>query len=543
MPRQPIEREATSIDALVVGAGVAGVYALYRLKRLGFSARLVETAPGAGGTWYWARYPGCRCDLESIDYSFSFSEELEQEWVWSERYASQPEILRYINHVIDRFDLRRDMQFNTRVTAARFNADDAHWTVDTDGAGQFRCRFLVMASGAISAANIPNIPGLADFKGETFHTGRWPEQDVDFAGKHVAVVGTGSSGIQVIPELAKRAEKLTVFQRTPQYSVPAQNRPLAPQDLGEVKATYRTRRQQARDSKRGFPLHPSTKEFHQRSALEFSVEDQERAMELAWRRGGPPFTAIFADVYTDLAANEVVAEFVRNKIRAIVHNPATVQKLLPTSYPIGAKRICADTEYFDTFNRDNVDLVDLRADPIIRIHEHGIETASGLRNIDAIVFATGYDASTGALLRIDISGEHGEKLADKWSDGPRAHLGLMVAGFPNLFMIHGPLSASVLVNMILGAEQHVEWIADCLAYLRDHDLNRIEPTEQAEEFWGTHVQEVASATLLPLANSWYMGANIEGKRRMIYAYAGGFNTYGHVLAREADTDYKGFTLA
>jgi cyclohexanone monooxygenase len=526
------------VDAVIVGAGFAGLYALHRLRGLGMSAQVFEAGDGIGGTWYWNRYPGARCDVESMDYSYSFSPELEQEWTWTERYASQPEILEYINHVADRFDLRRDIQLSTRVTTAVFDATTSRWTVETSRGDRVSAQFCIMATGCLSTAQMPRFKGLETFEGRWYHTGRWPHEGVDFTGQRVAVIGTGSSAIQSIPIIAEQAAHLFVFQRTPNYSIPARNAPMDPEYQRAWKANYAEHRRQARESRIGFVVERS-----EASALEVSEHERRREYEARWNRGGLGFSATFVDLLTSEQANETAAAFFEEKIRAIVRDPAVARSLVPRDYPLGTKRLCVDTDYYATFNRPNVTLVDIRTSPIEAITPGGLRTADAAYTVDSLVFAIGFDAMTGALLGIDIRGRAGATLRDKWAAGPRTYLGIAVAGFPNLFTITGPGSPSVLSNMIVSIEQHVDWIADCVAYLRDRGLTAIEPTVQAEDAWVQHVNEVGHMTLYPRANSWYMGANVPGKPRIFMPYIGGVGAYRQKCDDVAAKHYEGFTLS
>jgi cation diffusion facilitator CzcD-associated flavoprotein CzcO len=526
------------VDAVIVGAGFAGLYALYRMRGLDLSAQVFEAGDGVGGTWYWNRYPGARCDVESMDYSYSFSDELQQEWRWTERYSAQPEILSYINHVADRFDLRRDVRFSTRVTEAVFDEAAARWTVRTDRGDEVAARFCIMATGCLSTPQLPPpFPGIETFEGKWYHTGRWPHEGVDFTGQRVGIIGTGSSAIQSIPLIAQQAAQLFVFQRTPNYSIPAHNTALDPDYEQQVKANYAEFRREARESRIGFVA-----QANNYAALSISAEERRREYEARWNRGGLGFGFAFTDLLTDERANETAAEFFRDKIRSIVRDPNVAEVLAPRDYPLGTKRMCVDTSYYDTFNRDNVTLVNLRETPIETITAHGLRTSEGEYPLDAIVFAIGYDAMTGALSNIDIRGRGGETLRRKWADGPRSYLGLAIAGFPNLFTITGPGSPSVLSNMIVSIEQHVDWIADCIAYLREHGLRTAEATTAAEEAWVAHVNEVGHATLYPRANSWYMGANIPGKPRIFMPYIGGVGIYRQKCDEVAANDYAGFSL-
>ncbi len=526
------------LHAVIVGAGFAGLYMLHRLRQLGLSARVFEAGAGIGGTWYWNRYPGARCDVESMDYSYSFSDELQQEWKWSERYASQPEILTYINHVADRFDLRRDIQVGTRVTAAIFDEAGRRWTVTTDRGDRVSARFCIMATGCLSTAQVPKFRGRESFRGATYHTGRWPHEGVDFSGQRVGVIGTGSSAIQSIPIIAAEAAHLFVFQRTPNFSVPARNAPLDPDFERQVKASYADFRRQARESRVGFVVDRS-----EASALAVTQEERRREYEKRWGRGGLGFTATYVDLLLDKDANDTAAEFCREKIRAAVHDPEIAEILLPKDYPVGTKRMCVDTGYYETFNRDNVTLVDIRRAPIEAITPDGLRTREAAYALDSLVFATGFDAMTGALLGIDIRGRGGRTLSDAWAEGPRTYLGLTVAGFPNLFAITGPGSPSVLSNMIVSIEQHVDWIADCIDRMRAQHHATIEATAAAQEAWVAHVNEIGHATLYPRANSWYMGANIPGKPRVFMPYIGGVGAYRQICDGVAAKGYEGFTLA
>ena len=544
-------------DVVVVGAGFAGLYMVHRLRGLGFTVRAFEAGDGVGGTWYWNRYPGARCDVESLEYSYQFSEELQQEWSWSERYSGQPEILRYANHVADRFDLRRDIEFNRRVVSARFDERASGWLIevahasesaaaplDGDGTGNGRggetvfASFVVMATGCLSAANLPSFEGIDDFEGAKYHTGAWPHEGVDFTGLRVGVVGTGSSAIQAIPVIAEEAAHLTVFQRTPNYSIPARNSAMDLEREAEVKAEYPAFRARNRQMPAGLgaDMNPMHDEF-----AEVPPEERRRRLEERWEYGGFSFMASFADMLMSQEANDAAAGFVREKIRGIVDNPEVADLLSPANV-IGCKRICLDSGYFETFNRSNVSLVDVSSEPIEKITESGLRTGGREFELDAIVFATGFDAMTGALARIDIRGRGGRALRSKWEDGPRAYLGLGVAGFPNLFVITGPGSPSVLSNMLPSIEQHVDWIADCMAWMRNRGHAAIEATPEAENEWVAHVGEVAGATLYPTCNSWYLGANVPGKPRVFMPYLG-FPPYVEKCDAVAANDYEGFELS
>jgi cyclohexanone monooxygenase len=531
-------KQPVAFDAVIVGAGFAGLYMLHRLRGLGLSARVIEAADGVGGTWYWNRYPGARCDVESLEYQTGFDADLPREWKWSERYASQPEILRYINHVADRFDLRRDIQFETRVTSARFDEATNRWNIATDRGERLSARYCIMATGCLSSPRKPDIDGLDAFEGDWYHTAYWPHEGVDFTGKRVGVIGTGSSAIQSIPLIAKQAAQLTVFQRTANFSIPAHNGPIDSETERELTADYIETRRRALDTGAGL-LGPASDRF----AMAVSEEERNAEYEARWNHGGLRMGGAFMDILISPEANETAAEFVRDKIRGIVKDPATAELLCPRDFPLGAKRLCVDTGYFETFNRDNVSLVDIKASPIAAITPKGIRTTEREYEFDAIVFATGFDAMTGALLAMDIRGRGGLPLADVWHAGPRSYLGLQVAGFPNLFTITGPGSPSVLSNMLVSIEQHVDWIAGCVEYMLERGLVTIEPAPEAQDAWVDHVNQVASLTLFPRANSWYMGANIPGKPRVFMPYIGGLSTYRQKCEAVAANGYEGFALA
>jgi cyclohexanone monooxygenase len=510
-----------TVDVVIVGAGFGGMYMLHRLRGLGLSAVVFDTAGGVGGTWYWNRYPGARCDVESMQYSYSFSEDLQQEWTWSEVFAGQPEILRYANFVADKLDLKRDMWFETRVTEAVFDPATHRWAVRTDRGDAVSARYCAMATGCLSAARMPDFPGQELFTGKTYHTGHWPHEGVDFTGLRVGVIGTGSSAIQSIPVIAQQAAHVTVFQRTPNFSIPSRNRPMTPDYEQSWKQVYPTRRAEARMTRNGVLANPNDK-----SAIETEEAERLATYEKRWESGGTTFMAAFNDLIFNKASNDTAAEFVRGKIKAMVQDPVKAELLAPTSHPIGTKRICVDTDYYLTYNRPNVDLVDVRNAPVEALTADGLRVGGKDYAFDAIVFATGFDAMTGALTRMNIIGRDGQTLAAKWEAGPRTYLGLMTAGFPNLFMITGPGSPSVLSNMMVSIEQHVDWIADCLGYLTGRQQDCIEPTLAAEDAWVEHVNQVAHTTLYPSAASWYMGANIPGKPRVFTPYIGGVGRIG-----------------
>lgn len=526
-----------AVDAVVVGAGFAGLYALHELRAQGLSVRVFEAAPEVGGTWYYNRYPGARCDVESVDYSYSFSPDLEKEWDWSEKYATQAEILRYLNWVADKLELRSGITFNTRVTAAVLDEESLRWTVRTDTGETVRARFCIMATGPLSAALTPEFPGLNTFEGDVYHTAHWPHEPVDFTGKRVAVIGTGSSGIQSVPLIADQAERLYVFQRTANYSVPAGNKPLSDADRARVKADYPERRRMSWRSGGGSP-HVA----HPKLTMEASPEERREAFEHRWQLGGVLFSKTFSDQMIDPVANDEARKFYEEKIRAIIDDPAVADMLIPNDHPIGTKRICTDTNYFQTFNRPHVSLISVRNTPIESIDATGITTSDAHYDVDAIVLATGFDAMTGALGKIDIIGRGGERLRDDWAAGPRTYLGLGVDGYPNLFLVSGPGAPAVLANMVLHAEAHVNWIAEAVEYLDAHGYDAIEATDTAVEDWGDELARRADTTLFTKANSWYMGANVPGKPRGFMLFIGGFAAYLDICRDVANAGYKGFRL-
>ena len=526
-------------DVVVVGAGFAGLYQLHKLRQLGFSVRVIEAAADVGGTWTWNRYPGARCDIPTTDYSYSFDPALESAWTWSEKYATQPEILRYAQFVAERYDLRRDIDFNTRLDAASWDASSGRWLLRTDTDKTLRCQYLVMASGCLSLPKAAEIEGADRFKGEVYFTSRWPHAGVDFSGKRVAVIGTGSSGIQSIPIIAGQARQLTVFQRTPNFSIPAGNGPVRPERLAPLLADRDAYRQAARWSRAGVPNEP-TQVMGRFSAPEL----QRERFEAAWQTGELiPILGVFADQILFPEANAIVAGMVREKIRSVVQDPQTAALLSPQDHPFGTKRPCLDTGYYATFNQPHVRLIDLRSRPIQRITESGIELADETMSFDAIVYATGFDAMTGAVVAVDITGRDGQTLKQKWAQGPTTYLGLMNVGFPNRFTITGPGSPSVLSNMKVSIEQHVDWVANCLAHLRSQGLATIEPTPAAEAGWVTHVNDCANITLFPSADSWYMGANVPGKPRVFLPYVGGVDAYRQACDEVVAAGYLGFAMS
>lgn len=533
-------RGLTAYDAVVVGAGFAGIYAMYRLRKEGLKAICYEAGEGVGGTWYWNRYPGAACDFESVEYSYSFDEQLQQEWKWSTRMARQPEIKAYLDHVTDRYDLRRDMRFSTRVTAAHFDDATSLWTVSTDRGDRVTARHVVMATGCLSTPKPIEYPGADSFKGEILRTAFWPKEPVDFSGKRVGVVGTGSSAIQAIPIIAEQAKHLTVFQRTPNFSIPAGNGPLTEEQDRLQKQAYADLRRREWDSDVGIcaKLAPDT-----RKALDCTPEEREAEYEKRWAAGGLYFYCSFVDLLVDKEANRTITEFAQRKIRAKVKDPKVAELLVPKDYPFGAKRICADTGYYETFNRDNVTLVDVKSTPIREIVPEGLKVGDQVHELDMLVFATGFDAMTGTLLNIDIVGRGGKRFKDHWGDGPRSLYGIMPSGFPNLYITTGPGSPSVLYNMVLGNEYHVDWIMGCIRHLERHGSTTIEAKPEPEMQWRETVNAIGKMTLFGEASSWYMGDNVPGKPRVILPYLGGFRSYKKICDDEAASGYPNCVVA
>ncbi|MEE4144837.1 MAG: NAD(P)/FAD-dependent oxidoreductase [Halieaceae bacterium] len=540
-PEKVPDPGAATFDAVVVGAGFAGLYMLHLLRdKLGLRATAVEAADGVGGTWYWNRYPGARCDIPSMDYSYSFSDELQQEWVWSEKYASQAEILAYLNFVAKKYDLKKDIRFSTRVTAADYDEAANCWRISTDSGENVTARFLISGVGALSTAAAPDIPGIEEFAGLSLQTSSWPREGVALSGKRVGIIGTGATAVQVIPIVAEDATHLTVFQRTPPFAAPLLNRPLGQEEQQEIKARYKQVRADSWDAFAGVPF------YHVRpSAMADTPEQRREHYEHCWSEGGfSLWLGSYEDLLMDKAANDTAGAFVREKIRERVKDPKVAEKLVPPpELNYGTKRQPCETGYYETYNRDNVTLVDIKADPIREVTPAGIRTTEAEYPLDVIIYATGFDAFTGSLYRMNIRGRKGKRLQDHWSAGPRTHLGLMSAGFPNFFTITGPLSPSVLFNMPLSIEQHCEWIAGCIEHLRKNKLDTIEPTCESEDAWTAHVKEVADATLLPSAESWYMGANVPGKPRVFMVYLGGGKQYREICEDVVARGYAGFELA
>jgi len=526
--------EAT--DVIVVGAGFAGLYAVHRCASVGLSVTALEAAPDVGGTWYWNRYPGARCDVESVDYSYSFDEALQQSWTWIERFAAQPEILAYLRHVADRFDLRRHYRFGVDVVDASFDRD--RWHVRTAAGETYAAQFLLCATGCLSAVNRPDIPGIDDFAGDAYFTAAWPREDPDLRGKRVGLIGTGSSGIQAVPIVAAQAEKLVVFQRSPNYTIPMPNRPWSADEWRQIQEQYPDRRRISAYAAAGTP-HGT---YHKK-AVDTEPEERAEALWQRWREGGVLFAKTFPDQTSDLAANDIAREFAEERIREIVTDPVVAADLIPGDHPIGAKRICTDAGYYSTFNRANVRLVNLRREPIGTITANGIRTNAATYPCDVLIFATGFDAMTGALTRIDPIGPGRERLRDIWANGPLTFLGLMVPGLPNLFTISGPGSPSVLANMVLHAEVQVDWVIDLVLAVRRLGVSEVEPRRDAARAWTYHVAQAAEQTLFPrAASSWYLGSNIEGKKRVFMPYIGGFGNYRRQCDEVARRNYAGLVL-
>ena len=524
-------------DAIVIGAGVSGMYALHHLREMGLSVRVYDGATDVGGTWWYNRYPGARVDGPgSPFYCYTFSDELMNEWDWKETQSEQRHVLEYVEHVADRFDLRRDIQFETWVQGARYDEETQRWTVETSKGGRASAQFLICAVGALSTANRPDIPGIKGFAGECYHTGSWPHEPVSFAGKRVAVIGTGSSGIQSIPEIAKEAAHVTVLQRTPQFAFPAGNRLLTPEDRAAARADWQAIKDKMNANPGGFPV-----DNHDRMAVDATPEEREALFEKLWKRGGFMF---FLESYNDIAlseeANKSLSDFVRAKIRKTVRDPAIADKLMPDHF-VMTKRPILEDGYFETYNRDNVTLVDLRDDPIERFTKDSVVTRTGEHPIDMLVLATGYDAISGSMLRLNPKGRGGVSLKDRWTDRFHNYLGLTISGFPNLFMIHGPGSPGVFYNMPLGAERQMGWVGDLVRRLRDRDLGAVEPSTDSEQAWADEVTALANATLFPRTDSWWTGANVPGKPRYFSAYLGG-SIYYQRIADVAAQDYDGFVF-
>ncbi len=530
----PVER----FDAIIIGAGISGLYQLIRLRELNLTVRVYETGSGVGGTWYWNRYPGARFDSESYSYGYSFSKELLQEWDWKEHFSGQPENERYLNYVADKFDLRRDIRFNATVESAVYDDTENCWEVRLDDGARARARLLITAVGVLSAQNIPSFAGIESFKGESFHTARWPKERVDFTGKRVGVIGTGATAVQLITEIAKEVGHLTVFQRTANYCAPLRNGPIDPETQAKIKASYPEIFKRTRETFASF-IH----DFDPRSVFDVTAEERQARFEELWSQPGfSKWLGNFRDIMSDRKANELFAEFVRNKIRARVKDPVIAEKLCPKDHPFGTKRVPLESGYYEQFNRPNVLLVDLHESPIERITPKGIKTRNAEYELDVIIYATGFDAVTGPLTRIDIRGEGGLSLKDKWADGPRTYLGIQSAGFPNLFTLVGPHNGATFCNIPRCIEQNVEWVTDCIRYMGEKGYTRIAASPEAEQEWTDHVNELAVGTLLSEVDSWFFGANIPGKKRTVLMYFGGVPVYRKKVDDVAAKGYEGFVM-
>ncbi|WP_293900189.1 NAD(P)/FAD-dependent oxidoreductase [Phenylobacterium sp.] len=534
---RPGAGETQYIDALVIGAGFGGMYMLHRLRERQLTVRGIEAGGDVGGTWYWNRYPGARCDVMSIDYSYSFSDEIQQEWTWSERFAEGQEIRAYQRFVADKLDLRRDIQFNTRAQSVAYDDAKQRWIVETDRGDRFEAIYCIMATGPLSVPKDVDIPGVETFDGQIYLSGKWPHEAVDFKGLRVGVVGTGSSGIQIVPVVAEDAQELFVFQRTPSFSMPMRNGPIDADYMAQVKANYPALRAAAKSSYSGGVRSISSRPF-----FSVPVAEREELLQDAWRRGALALMGTFSDLLSNAAANEIVAEFVRGKIDEVVEDPETAERLKPRGYPIFARRPVLDTNYYEAFNRPNVKLVDCLTDPIAEITPTGIRTNARRIDLDIIILATGYDGLTGAMLAVEMTGRGGRRLKDKWAAGSKSYLGLAMEGFPNLFIIAGANGPSAFANFVILNEQNAEWILDCIDYMRAHDLTTIEATTAAETEWMAAVSSLAQTSLIPRANTWYTGANIPGKPRVFGIYTGGFNRYREICAQVASEGYRGFTF-
>lgn len=525
------------IDTLVVGAGLAGLRALYSMRKAGFETVVLEASDEIGGVWNHNRYPGARCDVESYDYSYSFSPELEQEWRWTERYPTQPEILRYINHVADRFDLRRNVILNSRVTEAAYDEGAARWTVTTQDGSQWSARVLLLCLGQLSAPKMPDYPGQDSFKGEVIVSAQWPRHEISYDGKRVGIIGTGSSGMQMTPVIAQQADHLTVFQRTANYSVPAANAPLSEDEDKQVKADYAARRALMRNSPTGLGFTPE-----RIKTLDVPADQREIAFEKSYHRLGFGFALTYPDILLDAGANAVASAFLHRKIGERVKDPTIREKLIPRSHGFGTRRPSVDSGYFEAFNRDNVTLVDIRETPITSFAENGIYTGETFHPLDMVIFATGFDALTGSILKVRITGRGGLTLQEKWAAGPLTHLGVGTAGFPNMLIVAGPGSPSILSNVLVSIEEQIDWFTDLLTGMRARGEVEVEVSEQAEQDWTAHVQERAAQTLYMTAESFYNGSEVAGKPRVFMPYPGGIKNYRRALESCATEGYSGFAL-
>ncbi len=532
----PLTKTAIDVDAVVVGAGFTGIYMLYRLRQGGFTARCFDSASGVGGTWYWNRYPGARCDIESMQYSYQFSEELQQEWRWKERYASQPEILAYIEHVAERYDLNRDITFNTRVGKATFDEDNDLWVIETDESEVIRARYFIMSVGCLSAPIRPKFDGENDFRGEIYQTSLWPKEPVDFTGKRVGIIGSGSSAIQSAPLISQEAAHVYLYQRTPNFVVPSQNRPLSDEDVDLIKSDYKGFRRQAYAENSAFNFLR-----YDQSVFDLPPEERRERLDQQWEIGGLPFLGGFNDILTNEDANKEVAGYWRDRVSEIVKDDEVLDRLTPDEI-FGCKRLCAGTNYYEMFNRDNVTLVDISNKGIEMLTESGLRAEGKDYNLDMIIYATGFDAMTGSVTRIEITGANGQTIQEKWADGPHTYIGLSISGFPNMFNMVSAGSPSVLATMVTCAEQHGDWIGDCLEYMRANSYTRIDATPQAEADWDAEVNRAADASLRVKCDSWYVGSNVEGKARVFAPYIGGWPPYISKCTAIAQNGYEGFDL-
>lgn len=525
------------VDVVVVGAGIGGMYAVHKFREMNLSVQGIESGGDIGGVWYWNRYPGARCDLMSIDYSYSFSKEIQQEWTWSEQFAAQPEILSYLNFVADKLDLRKDIQFNTRVIRAEFNEQSHTWFVTTNTGDIFEAPYCVMATGPLSIPKDPDFAGTKDFQGDIYFAGKWPHEGVDFTGKRVGLVGTGSSGIQITPVVAETAQSLHVFQRTPSFSLPMRNVELDDEYIEEVKNNYNGLRETAGASRLGGMRPVTTRAF-------FSVPRGQRVqlMEDAWNQGGLAFLGTFSDLLVNEKANDQVADFVRSKIEQVIDDPQLAEQLKPQGYPVFARRPCLDTSYYEAFNKPHVHLVDCINDPIEKLTAKGVKTTSRETELDILIFATGYDSLSGAMMAFDIIGRNEKPLKEKWVEGPVSYMGLLIKDFPNLFSVCGANGPSALANIFTLNEQNVDWIADCIQHMRDKGIATVEATAEAESDWMGVVADMARKTLISKAKTWYVGANIEGKPTGLTIYAGGFLAYRQFCDNVVAEGYSGLVF-
>ncbi|WP_421882011.1 flavin-containing monooxygenase [Methylibium sp.] len=536
-----VQQAPKQVDAVVVGAGFAGMYALHKLREQGLRVQVYEAGTGVGGTWYWNRYPGARVDSQAYIYQYWFSKELLAEWDWSERFPAQDETERYLNHVADRFDLRKDIQFKTRVTAASYDEASQRWTITTDDGQSVSAQYFIMGTGGLSVPMLPALPGIENFKGRIVHTAQWPREGVDLKGKRVGIIGTGATGIQVIQTIASEVGHLTVFQRTPNYTIPMRNPKYDDAARAELRGQYPMLKERVQHTFAGFDY-----DFEDRNFFDVAPEERQRTLQRLWDDGSLNFwIGGFREVFFDEKVNAEFSDFVRQRIRERIKDPKVADKLVPQDYGFGTRRVPLETKYYEAFNRDNVLLVDTKATPMEEVTEKGIRTAAGLHELDILICATGFDAGTGALTKVDIRGRDGVLLRDAWAqDGVRTTMGLQVHGYPNLFMTMAPFSpAAAFCNVPTCLQQQVDWIADCIGFVRDQGRHSIEPSAEAEAKWVAHHDELANLTLVPKTNSWYMGSNVKGKPRRLLAYAGGVGTYRAKCDEVKASGYEGFVTA